>query len=585
MALDGLYGRQGRRSFLLSLHSSLLTERSSFDSHWREISDFLVPRRSRFNTSDRNKGDRRNQNIIDSTGGFAVRTLASGLHAGLTSPSRPWFRLGLPDPDLAKHKPVKEWLHEVARRMAIVFSGSNLYNALPVVYGDMGLFGTSAVAVIPDAEELIRAHVYPIGSYNLGLDRRGKVATFTREYEQSVLQTVQDFGGDYGRPLAPGQSINWSNISQAVKDHWDRGNYTVPVKILWVLTPNPDYRPDSNATKYMRFASCHLEVGAASRGDSGDKVLRESGFKYFPIFAPRWGVTGEDTYGTDSPGITALGDVKMLQIQQRDKGKAIQKQISPPVQAPTALMNTPVNLIPNGVTHVDTRDGMAGLRSIYDVRINLADLSQDMAQVQYRIQRAFYEDLFLMLQQSDLSAANRERTAREIEERHEEKLVALGPMLERTNDDLLNPLIDYTYDRMFDDGAIPEPPEELGEGMRFLPEYISMMAQAQKLVDVGRQDRFVQTAMNLAQIYPEARHKIDVMYLIDQYADQYGIDPLVIRSTDQAREMFEAEQQQAAAAMAAQTAKDAAVAGKAASETDLERPGTALSRMVEQGLL
>jgi hypothetical protein len=272
-----LYGRAGKRAFLTRLHAAMTTERSSFDTHWREISDFLQPRRSRFSVSDRNRGDRRNQNIIDSTGTFALRTLSSGLHAGLTSPSRPWFRLGLPDPDLAKHKPVQAWLHEVARRMAIVFAGSNLYNALPTVYGDMGLFGTAAMALLPDEKDLIRGYVYPVGSYNLGLDNRGMVTTFTREYEQSVRQTVEDFGGEYGRPLLPGAMIDWSNLSTAVKDHWDRGNYEVPVRVLWVITPNPEYRPDNPRSKYMRFTSCHVEITGESRGDSGDKILRESG--------------------------------------------------------------------------------------------------------------------------------------------------------------------------------------------------------------------------------------------------------------------------------------------------------------------
>ena len=42
----------------------------------------------------------------------------------------------------------------------------------------------------------------------------------------------------------------------------------------------------------------------------------------------------------------------------------------------------------------------------------------------------------------------RQITAREIEERHEEKLLMLGPVLERLNDELLRPLIDRTFNIM-----------------------------------------------------------------------------------------------------------------------------------------
>jgi hypothetical protein len=109
-----------------TLRARLWADRSSFDSHWRELADFLMPRRTRFWASDRNKGDRRNQNIIDSTGRFAARTLASGLHAGLTSPARPWMKLTTPDPSLAEFGPVKAWLHEVTIRMMTLFGTSNL---------------------------------------------------------------------------------------------------------------------------------------------------------------------------------------------------------------------------------------------------------------------------------------------------------------------------------------------------------------------------------------------------------------------------------------------------------------------------
>jgi len=53
--------------------------------------------------------------------------------------------------------------------------------------------------------------------------------------------------------------------------------------------------------------------------------------------------------------------------------------------------------------------------------------------VENRIERSFYVDLFLMLANSD----RRQITAREIEERHEEKMLMLGPVLQRLNDELL----------------------------------------------------------------------------------------------------------------------------------------------------
>src|SRR4051812_2460678 len=114
-----------KRSRYEALGGAMKLERTSFDAHWQEIGSYLLPRRTRFFSGDRNRGDKRNQNIIDSTARFSLRTLASGLHAGLTSPARPWMKLTTPDPSLAEHQPVKNWLHVVTERMLAVFQQSN----------------------------------------------------------------------------------------------------------------------------------------------------------------------------------------------------------------------------------------------------------------------------------------------------------------------------------------------------------------------------------------------------------------------------------------------------------------------------
>jgi hypothetical protein len=538
------------------LRASMWSERSSFDSHWRELSDWMLPRRSRWFAGDRNQGDRRNGNIIDSTARFAARTLQSGLHAGLTSPARPWFKLTTPDPLLAEFKPVQEWLHLVTQRMQIVLADSNLYNTLPTTYGDLGVFGTAAMSILEDSKDLLRCYSYPIGSYALGLDSRNVVNTFAREYELSVRQIVEEFGIRRGY-----RDIDWSGISPQVKALWDKGNYEASVELCWIVMPNPDADATKLEARYLPFTSCHYEKGENREG----RFLRESGYRTFPILAPRWDVTGEDTYGTDCPGMTALGDVKGLQIEQKEKGKAIAKGVNPPLVGAPELRSQKTSLLPGDITFV--REPQHGLRAIHDIAINLQHLTQDIAQVQYRIQRAFYEDLFLMLAQSDqIREGSQPITAREVQERHEEKLLALGPVLERTNDELLDPSIDRTYHLMETAGMVPDAPPEL-EGVALKVEYISIMQQAQKLTGVAAQDRFLNTLLPMAEIYPEVRHKVKIFRVINNYGDMLGVDPNILRSDEEAQQLLDqeraAQQKQAEAEQAqllARATKDAATA-------------------------
>lgn len=575
---DTLYNDSapGRRSRLERSKSRLWTERASFDQHWRDIGDYLMPRRTRFHASDRNRGDKRNQNIIDSTARFAARTLASGLHAGLTSPARPWMKLTTSDPDLAEHGPVKEWLHTVTQRMLDTFLKGNLYNVLPMIYGDMGLFGTACMSIMADQKDVFRAYAYPLGSFAISMDRRGNASTFCREYELSVRQVVEEFGVRQGY-----RDIDWSKISLAVKRMWDNGQYEDPVRLVWMVQPNAQAEEGKIDAKYLPWSSCHWELGQPNdQGSTTSGFLRESGYQTFPIMAPRWDITAEDSYGTDCPGMTALGDVRQLQVMQLEKGKAIKKMVSPPMVAPTAFRTQKTSILPGDITYGDTREGQQGMRPIYQVQIDLEHLRLDMGEVQYRIKRAFYEDLFLMMAQSDAQRGSQPVTAREIDERHEEKLIVLGPVLERTNDELLDPIVDRVYLLMHERGMIPEPPDEL-DHVDLKVEYISIMAQAQKLVGVGGVDRYMQSATVLAQTFPDVRHKIDINEVMDGYAEMLGVPPKMTRTTEDAVKLQQAEAQAVQQAQQAEQAKTLATAAAQAGARPVA-PDSALDRMSQQ---
>jgi hypothetical protein len=563
-------GPRSRREFYERVAQGMLSVRqgSGYDAHWQDIADFLFPSRVRFNITDRNKGTKKNSNILDSTGKFALWTLRSGLHAGLTSPARPWFKLGTPDPDLAEFGPVKEWLHIVTERMRTVFHSTNLYQSLPTVYGDFGGFGTAAMGCFDDSEDLFRTYAFPLGSYSLGLDQRGIVRSFTRDYELSVRQVVESFA------VVPGTTnIIWDSISSVVKDAWNRGDYELAVPITHVVMPNEEFNPNKLLAKFKRFASVHYETNTKQTlSRDTDKFLRESGFDDFPILAPRWEVTGEDSYGTDCPGMTALGDVRQLQSMQRRKGQLLQKAVDPTLMGPSSLRTQKVSLVSGDITYVDAREGQQGLKPIHEIRLEgFQHITADAQDMRYLIRRAFYEDLFLMLAASDPAGRGQPITAREVEERHEEKLIALGPVLERTNDELLSPLIDLTFNKMFKAGLLPPPPDDI-RGVKLRVEFTSILAQAQKAIGISALDRFVVSVTPIIQLDPAQRHKVDFDQIIENYQEGLGTDPRIIRSTEEAQRMRDEEAQQQQAMAQAQTMKDmasaAATAGKEPIATD-----------------
>lgn len=571
-----------KRDKLEVLRSQLESERASFISHWRDLGDYILPRRLRLNSADVNKGDRRNLKIIDSTATLSARTLRSGMMGGVTSPARPWFRLTVPDPGLADVPSVKSWLHIVSQRMADVFIRSNIYNVLPIVYGDIGTFGTAAMIIEEDFEDVIRSYPFPIGSYMIAMNDRMKVDVFFREFRMTVRQLVQRFG-----KRLPGGDIDWSNFSEHVKSLYEAGSLETWIDVCHVIQPNSEFDPKKLHAKHKRYLSCYYEKGTSSAtngnyltGRSSDIYLRESGYDYFPVLCPRWEITGEDVYGTDCPGMVALGDIKQLQLGEKRSAQAIEKMVNPPMTGPATLKNQKASILPGDITYVDVREGQQGFRPAHEVNPRIAELEGKQEQVRNRIRRAFFEDLFLMLSTTD----RRQITAREIEERHEEKLLALGPVLEQLNQDLLDPLIDITFDIMNRQGLIPEPPKEI-QGVSLKVEYISIMAQAQKLVGISTVERFVGFAGQVASVNPETLDKIDADQMIDVYGDMLSIQPGIIRSDEDVAKIRgeRAKQQQAQneAAMAREIAGSAKDLSQA--DTSGDNALTAIMRQSQAG--
>ncbi|TBL50573.1 phage tail protein [Obesumbacterium proteus] len=526
----------------------LETERNSFEPHWRDLSDFINPRGSRFLTSDVNRGDRRNTKIVDPTASMANRTLSSGMMSGITSPARPWFRLATPDPAMMNYGPVKQWLEVVQNRMNDMFNKSNLYQSLPIMYSSLGTYGTAAMAVLEDSEDIIRTYPFPLGSFYIANSPRLSVDTAYRKFSMTVRQLVMEFGID--------------KVSSSVKGMWESGTYEKWIDVVHAVYPNMDRDTGKLDAKNKRVKSVYYEEG----GDS-DKVLRESGFDDFPILAPRWEVNGEDVYGSSCPGMLALGQVKALQLEQRRKSQLIDKATNPPMIGPSSLKNQRVSLLPGDITYIDQMGSQDGFKPAYLVNPNTADLLADIQDTRSIINSSYFVDLFMMLQ----NVNTRSMPVEAVIEMKEEKLLMLGPVLERLNDEFLDPLIDRAFSIMVSKNLLPQPPDVM-QGMPLRIEYISVMAQAQKSIGLGSLERFVGFVGGLAQAKPEALDKINVDQAIDSYAEMSGVSPTVVVPAEDVQQIREDRQQQIQQQQAMQMGMAAAQGAKTLSEAQTADP-------------
>jgi hypothetical protein len=182
------------------------------------------------------------------------------------------------------------------------------------------------------------------------------------------------------------------------------------------------------------------------------------------------------------------------------------------------------------------------------------------------------------------------RTAYEISERKEEKLLALGPVYEQLNQDLLDPLVNNTFalmvkqssgadGRWIEGALLPRPPEEL-QGSAYKIDYVSVMATAQKTVNMGSMERFTSFVGQVAGFVPSVIQKVDADQMVDEYGDALTVPSRILRSDDAVAAIRAQEQQAAQAQARAEMLSQGASAAKDLSQAQVGDEN-ALTRMLQ----
>jgi hypothetical protein len=530
--------------------------RSTWWAHWRMIADVMMPRRMPWlATPNRSRGGDINTAIVRSTATRAARTMAAGLMTGVTSPSRPWFKLSIPGVFSDATSPARVWLDEVQQRMLRVFAESNYYQAKATQYLDLGVFGTAPLIMYEDFDDVIRCYNPAPGEYFVANSAKMAVDTLYREFVYTVRQVAQEFGVDALSPQA--------------RALYDRGASSLDyeVKVAHAIEPNDSETGGGAVPDSFAWREVYWELGSNS-----DCVLRARGFHECPFSAPRWDVVGNDAYGR-SPGMDALGDTRQLQLMIKRQAQIVDRIGTPPMIADVALRNEPATQLPGGITYVANANGV-GFKPAYQVPPGAVEpITALIAKVELEIKETFHNDLFLMISQLDTV-----RTATEIDARREEKLIQLGPVLERMQGESLDVEIERVFAIMVrasrgawargQDGMLPLPPPEL-QSVALEVEYVSMLAQAQRAASTAGIERLAALVGNLAGGKPDVLDGVDFDEMVRRYADDLGLPPKIVVSLQQVQRVRAQRAQQQEASAAANAGLAAVQGAKTLSETDV----------------
>lgn len=512
--------------------------RSSWDPLCREVRDYIYPDAGDFEGDRTEHGDKRFLKLMNTTATSALGILAAGMMGGISSPSIPWFRLSTSSPDLDESPEVKRWLSDTQRKMLMVFAHTEVYNALHRQYAELAAFGTAVSIVEPsqDPDRLIDYIPLTFGEYWLAEDDSRRVTTLYRRIRMNAVDMVRRWG---------------DRCTKAVREDYDHGKYFSQHTVYHAIEPRYDADPRKADAMNMPFRSVYFQRGA-------DHVLSESGYRTFPATCPRWFTSGSSVYGR-GPGMTVLSATKRLQQKEFRLAQAIDYQANPPIQVPKNFEGRLDQVRPGSILFVDSAQQGQGVRSAYEVNAKVDGLSMLIQRDEQAIREGFYVNLFQMVS----SSAERERTAYEVAQLEQEKMMVLGPVLERLSLELFDPLIKTTFQIMLEAGEIPEIPDdlrpsvqeqqEIEEGLRDEPglsiEYVGTLMQAQKASSLAAIDRLLAHVGAVGQAKPEILDRWDVDKDIEEYADRLGVSPELIVPKDDAdrlRQQRAQAQQQAA---------------------------------------
>jgi hypothetical protein len=546
------------RRRLVAKIGQLRTARYPFWTLWRELADYFLPKRYVWLQSDAERRVRNAKNpyILDSTGTKSARVLASGMMNGVTSPSRPWFRLRVPGFD-DEGGPFTQWADEVARLMMKVMGESNFYNSMAVLYLDLAVFGSASNLIYEDDETVIRCYNPALGEFYFAQDHRLQVDTFAREYSQTACQIVGAFGID--------------NVSEQVKTAYNKGGAQElqEFELVHLIEPN---KQDAKTGQYAVPPKFKFKETYWEKGCNSDQVLSQRGFNEMPGIFPRWELAANDSYGT-SPAMDALPDVIQLQLETKRKAQGLDKMINPPIVADVQLQHRPTALMPNGITYVAGANTI-GAKPLYQINAPIQDMTMDIRDVQVRIRETFFNELFQMISQLETV-----RSATEIDARREEKLILLGSVLERFENEALDPAINRIYSIMARRNMLPEPPEGM-ENASIEIQYVSILATAQQALAAVPTERWLALIGNVSAIAPLVAKIPDWDEVIRSYGLNIGVDAKAMRTREEIQAEEEAQKNAEAAAQAGQTGLAAAQAGKLLSETDVGGGANALQQLM-----
>lgn len=502
--------------------------RSNFDFMWQEVRDNVIPVLARFIGQDP-AGVKSNQYTLDETPEQANELLTAALQGMIANPALKWFEYGVRNPKLKDNEAVAAWL---ARARDITFDWmyaptAGLTAAHHESFLDLTAFGTGCLFTGERPGKGLLYQSRQLREIYLAEGADGRVDTVYRWYNMSARQAKQKWATKPGATLPPKVATNADNPQLQDK----------PMEFLHCVYPRSDAKPGAIGRRNMPVASIDISVD--------DKATIEvGGYHEMPYAVPRWIKRGGEVYGR-GPGTKALPSCKALQRAMKINLGGAELAMRPPLQVADDGVSGNVRFHTGALNFVRAELLAQGRDAIKPIQMGTRPEIGDkmMEGMRERIQTSFYNHLIQMSRDPRM-------TATQVIQIAEETLRVLGPVIGRLQAELLGPQIERTFWVLFRiPGVFPPLPKEL-HGEELIIEYVSPIAQGQKLSEAKGIVQTFGVLAQMSQVDPSVMDNLDLDGSSRALAVMFGTpryllrDPKIVADLRQARAKKQQEQEQ-----------------------------------------
>lgn len=448
--------------------------RGTWEQHWDEIAKRVWPMHSKLFQGDgtlQTQGEKRNQDILDSTPVLALGRFGAILDSLLTPRNQFWHQLKPSDRTLLRDKNTMDWFSKVN---TILFeqryaTTANFASQNQLQYKSLGAYGTGSLFI--DALAGTKGFRYKnihLSECFIQENHQGIVDRVCRRFTMTARQALQKFG---------------AKCPDQIHQRAERNPEDVFYFLHWVL-PREDRDPERKDFKGMEYASYYIAM-------CEKKIVAEGGYRTFPYSISRYEQAAQETYGR-SPAMDCLPAIKTLNKQKELVLKQGQLTVDPVVLVHDDGILDGASLesgtfISGGVS----ANGQPLAQAMPTGRIDIGkELMDDERQL---INDTFLVTLFQILIDTPT------KTATEVMELAKEKGILLAPTIGRQQSEYLGPMVDRELDLAAYQGLLPPMPRMLAEAQGdYTIVYDSPITRTQKSEWASGAMRSVEMALNLA---------------------------------------------------------------------------------------